>query len=192
MAQHLQRLTRDEPERFAAALNILAAATTTTIDDPHYDARWEILKDLPIEAVEQAARDLLKRDTPFLPSAGQWFSRALSLADDSWSDAMALPAPATPQQVEGAEEQRLTTAKDAFFANLATFIGTERANRIKANTRDEVLTYQCATCADSGWVPGDPQPQDLRRVGYAPVRLRRCLCWQARRAQAGPSPREMR
>jgi hypothetical protein len=187
MASPSLRLTRDEPERFAAALNMLAAATHTTIDDPHYDAQWVVLQDLPIAAVEEAARVLLTRDSPFLPSAGQWFSRALALADAQWAEGMRLPTPTT-QQVEGDAAEGLTSAKDAFFTQLSTFIGQERAAQLKAQTRQEVPTYLCATCADTGWADAPPDPRDRQLVGYVATRIRRCQCWAARRAAAGAAP----
>lgn len=168
-------LTRDEPERFAACLNKLAAGTTTTIDDAHYEAFWDALKDLPIRAVEEAAQRLLKRDNPFLPSAGQWFTVADSLALAQWEAECAARTP-SPRQLEGTAEQELSTAKDAFFAQLAAFIGPDRANRMKAHTRTDVPTYSCADCQDSGWQTADPDPRDHQRVGYTPRRVLRCPC----------------
>jgi hypothetical protein len=169
------KLTRDDPERFAACLNTLAAATTTTIDDAHYEAFWKPLQDLPIAAVEEAAQRLLKRDSPFLPSAGQWFTLADSIALAQWEQTLADHAP-RPRQVEGDAEQRVTTAKAGFFAQLATFIGPERAERLKAGIGTGMATYACPQCEDRGWLDAAPDPTDLKRVGYTAHCVRRCPC----------------
>ena len=160
------KLTKDEPERFAACLNKLAAATTTTIDDAHYEAFWDTLKDLPIGAVEEAAQRLLRRDSAFLPSAGQWFTHADTIALAQWEETLA-PEPPSPPQLEGD-----TPAKDAFFAQLGTFIGPDRAERMKRRMRTERLTYACPDCHDTGWVRGAPEPGDTLPVD----RVRLCPC----------------
>jgi hypothetical protein len=168
------KLTRDDPERFAACLNSLAAATTTTIDDAHYEAFWEPLKDLPIAAVEEAAQRLLKRDSPFLASAGQWFTLADSIALAQWEQTLAGHTP-SPRQVEGDAEQRLHTAKAGFFAQLGTLIGPERAARVEAGMRSDIPTYACPICEDSGWVSAPPEQGD-ERMPYPVERVRRCAC----------------
>ena len=102
------RLTEDEPKRFLQAFNTLAASKSGETDVVKYEVYFQGLSDLPIEAVEQAARTLQKEPGAFLPDAGTWYRLADKLAAEmvekaAQQDVLSLPA---APRVETDERER--------------------------------------------------------------------------------------
>ena len=52
------RYTSGEPQRFLQAFNNLAVSKSGEHDEAEYESYFELLGELPIDAVEQAAREL--------------------------------------------------------------------------------------------------------------------------------------
>ena len=153
----LPDMTRDHPKRFVAALNMLAAANHTTIDDANHEAYFEVLGSLPIGAVETTCGTMARRNSAFMPTAGEVFTHADALAAQDWQATMdaqpALPAPDewTAERARGSEN-RLT-----FLKALVPFLGIDRVKKLAptSNSSPNATTVRCAgTWAGSPrWMP---------------------------------------
>jgi len=160
--------TRDEPTRFLAAFNSLAATKGSQTDDLHHESYFTVLGDLPIDAVEQAAQDLSRAASPFLPDAGSWYRHADALA----ANALSVASRAIPVSlaVEQDEVERIRAARDAFIEKLEWLCDRTLPDDSPLKTdAPRVPTFSCATCQDVGWV---------REAGPNPHgRMRHCICW---------------
>ena len=149
----LPDMTRDHPKRFVAALNMLAAANHTTIDDANHEAYFEALGSLPIGAVETTCGTMARRNSAFMPTAGEVFTHADALAAQDWQATMnaqpALPAPDewTEERARGSEN-RLT-----FLKALVPFLGIDRVKKLAPHFKLIPERYHCAVCRDMGWKP---------------------------------------
>lgn len=160
--------TRDEPTRFLAAFNSLAATKGTQTDDLHHESYFTVLGDLPIDSVEQAAQDLSRAASPFLPDAGSWYRHADALAANALTVASrALPASMAAEQDEA---EGIRVARNAFIEKFECLSGRRLPDDSPLKTDiPSVPTYSCATCQDVGWVrESGPNPHG---------RVRRCICW---------------
>ena len=138
----LPDMTRDHPKRFVAALNMLAAANHTTIDDANHEAYFEVLGSLPIGAVETTCGTMARRNSAFMPTAGEVFTHADALAAQDWQATMdaqpALPAP----DEWAAERARGSENRLTFLKALVPFLGIDRVEVQMA------LTYGASTPSD--------------------------------------------
>jgi hypothetical protein len=167
--------TRDEPTRFLAAFNSLAATKGSQTDDLHHESYFSVLSDLPIDAVERAAQDLSRVSSPFLPDAGSWYRHADALAANALSVASLALSVDSRDLSESAETEQdevegLRVARNAFLAKLESLSGRTLPDDspLKTDT-PRVPTFSCVTCQDLGWV---------REPGSTPHgRMRHCQCW---------------
>jgi hypothetical protein len=172
-------LTHQEPRRFATAFAALASTKGGKTDLLKQESYFQTLGELPIDAVEQAAKDLQREASPFLPDAGTWFTRADTIAITNWETSLKAHIPA-PREVERIEVKRLRAAQRGFVTELRKYVTKETADAMyKRLLTTEVPTYACQHCCDVGWVNIPSQASEIRRLGYDPHRVARCACFSS-------------
>ena len=158
----------EEPERFLRAFNNLAVSKSGEHDEVEYESYFELLGELPIDAVEQAARELKRTPGAFMPDAGTWFRvadniAAESLVENTNTDIRQLYA---PRDAEGDEVERIKVARAKFVAQMEKLTGrTLSADHAMKVSTPKVPTYACSTCRDLGWVETENR------------RYQHCQCW---------------
>lgn len=162
-------LVSEAPERFLQAFNGLAATKSGMSDDVKQEVYWETLSDLPIQSVEEAARQLRRDPGAFLPDAGRWYR----LADEIAVHALTADTDTVVKEITDGretsqgEEQRIWAARRLFIVALEAL--TEKTVAADSPFRTEapkIPVYACLTCHDVGWVDD----------GTGANRWERCLC----------------
>jgi|TARA_R110002020_G_scaffold55103_12_gene153174 hypothetical protein len=169
-------LTRNHPRRFGRALVTLILSKKDSLDEAEQDVWHEQLSDLPIDAVEDAAKKFAKQDERFLPSVGEWYAladriAAARLADD---DIVALPPAVTPEREA---EGRIRRARDTFLTQWGARTGTPIGDDHPLKTAPiTVPTYSCTICHDTGWVENKNIAASVE-FGYDVLQASHCVCW---------------
>lgn len=173
------QLTRESPQEFVQAFNRLASTKGTPIDDVKQDGYFETLGELPIRAVQEAARELQREDSPFLPDAGTWFRLADNFAakmlDD---DAHHLAGQLPPYKAQEDEIARTRTARDMFVRQYEALVGRTLPKTHPWKQQEiRIPTYHCPECRDIGWVEQAGTMDDFQSTGEGVYRLGRCTCF---------------
>ena len=165
--------TADEPERFMQAFNRLAASKSGDHDAFQAEVYFKSgLNELPIEAVERAARELQQTPGAFFPDPGTWFRLADKIAAEmaergAQKDIQALPPSAV---VEESEITRTRLARDDFVNRMEQLTGhILPADHPLRSDHIELPIYGCSVCRDIGWVK-ERETSD---------RVRHCVCWNS-------------
>jgi len=192
------KLTRDEPKRFTAAFNFLSTSKNAKHDDVKLEASFLTLGDLPIDAVEIAARTLSRESNSFMPDDGTWYETADNIAAETLvkhtENARYLTAP----KIEEEEKSKTLTARKAFVKLYESFAKKSLPWTHNWKSSDvQVMTFHCSACSDSGWLNGEcvtdnlcPSCRQKKQRMYSHGYVYRCRCWEtnplleARRASA--------
>jgi hypothetical protein len=180
------RLTRNEDDRFHRAYAFVAASKHLPFKDVEFEVTREILGDLPIESVEQAAKTLAQEPGEWMPSAGDWHEIADNLAmtllvASRSSEVAQLTA---GRHLENEEQAATRKARDAFVATYEEFSGkTLPADHLWKTDMPQVAAYACPHCQDTGWKLHKCVAADLCTVCRAKRHLYdhdytdRCVCF---------------
>ena len=158
----------EEPERFLRAFNNLAVSKSGEADELKFESYFEELGPLPIEAVEEAARELKRTPGAFMPDLGTWFRLADDIAAKQVESVAQAQLPSS-RHAEDDEVERIRTARAKFITQMETLTGrTIPADHPLRTSTPRIPTFACATCRDIGWI-------DHEEDGV--LRARHCQCW---------------
>jgi hypothetical protein len=192
------RLTRDEPKRFTAAFNFLSTSKNAKHDDVKLEASFLTLGDLPIEAVELAARTLSKESNSFMVDDGTWYETADNIAAETLVRNTEKARYLTAPKIEQEEKSETLKARKAFVELFEKFAGkTLSISHPWKSDQVNLMTFHCVSCSDIGWRNSECTTDNLCKLcrtskqhlydhGY----VFRCTCWmtnpllEARRASA--------
>jgi hypothetical protein len=158
----------EEPERFLRAFNNLAVSKSGEADELKFESYFEELGPLPIEAVEEAARELKLIPGAFMPDLGTWFRLADDIAAKHLESSAQAQLPDS-RHAEDNEIERIRIARATFVQNMEKMTGRTLADDhpMKVGT-PRLPTFACTTCQDTGWI-------DREEDGVP--RARHCQCW---------------
>jgi hypothetical protein len=180
------RLTRDEDDRFHRAYAFVAASKHLTPKDTEFEAAREILGDLPIDAVEEAAKTLAQEAGAWMPSGGDWYEVADNLAVTSLvaSRSSEVAQLTAGRHLENEEQAATRKARDAFVSTYEALSGRRLpAEHLWKSDTPEVAAYACPHCEDTGWQRHECVAADLCTVCRAKRHLYdhdyadRCVCF---------------
>ena len=181
------RFTRDEDDRFHQAYAFLCASKHATFKDTEFEATRMTLGDLPIEAVEEAAKNLAKEPGEWMPSAGDWYRLADGIALKALTEASSSSVGqlTASRHLENEEEQATRLSRDAFVSQYEDLSGqTLPADHVWKLQDVRVSGYGCATGQDTGWqthpcTKSAPcRTCQARRFFYPHDYVDRCRCFQ--------------
>jgi hypothetical protein len=158
----------EEPERFLRAFNNLAVSKSGEADELKFESYFEELGPLPIEAVEEAARELKRTPGAFMPDLGTWFRLADNIAAKHLDSTAQAQLP-NGRHAEDGEVARITTGRAEFVKTMEKMTGRTLADDhpLKVGTT-RIPTFACVTCEDTGWI---------EREEDGVPRVRHCQCW---------------
>ena len=107
---------------------------------------WETLRELPLSAVDQAARRL--RHEYVFPVAGRWFALADRIAADEASSPLAVG-----MEPETSEGERIREARAGFVREYRALLGDDTLLQGVLDAPIRVpRPPHCERCTDTGWV----------------------------------------
>lgn len=157
----------DNPQEFLAAFNSLASSKNASVDTIKTEVYFKALHGLPIQAVRQAADDLIREPSPYLPDAGTWYDRADRIACQMY-DVSAQKSLPPSKSIQRDERAYLITAREEFLQKLEAFLGRPVSEKSawRKPVDDIVLpTYACLSCHDTGWVQQEKDMQEMKLYG---------------------------
>jgi hypothetical protein len=160
-------LASEAPERFLQAFNNLAVSKSGEHDENEFESYFQELGELPIDSVEQAARELKRTPGPFMPDCGTWFRLADKIAAEALEkdNEKAVLQLESGQHIERDAIERTKVARAEFVGKLEALTGNILPDDHPMKSGDIRLpTFACHLCEDSGFVPDDDS------------RLSRCVC----------------
>jgi hypothetical protein len=160
-------LASEAPERFLQAFNNLAVSKSGEHDENEFESYFQELGELPIDSVEQAARELKRTPGPFMPDCGTWFRLADKIAAEALEkdNEVEVLQLSSGQHIERDAIERTKVARAEFVEKLEALTGRTLPDDHPMKSGDIRLpTFACHLCKDSGFVSAEDR------------RVERCVC----------------